>query len=639
MTPSTAGTLHAIARAVSLPGRASAVARGAAALAGILSALAALPLSAVGLGPITQQSGLGQSLRVVVPVMLADGEEVPSECFRLAAARQDVDGIPQLLFGRIAVERTPSGTQLVVTNARPVNDPVARLTIQAGCETSIHREYTLFMDPPAIEPPVVAAESAPSEVVAAPQTPPAARGSTRAAGTPGRAVARGAPASGSGDGTGAARKAAPPKARAAAKAPPKRPPAVTADRPRLTLSRGAPGDGTGAATSAPAEADREKAQQELANSIEAETVILRQRIVELTAMVERMQQEVQAQEMAQRAADAAAKAPPPPPQPDWWEANASLVAAIVGLPLLIAAGLLWKRRRDAAHDEAWRPARTPATRAERPPDERQATGLRNAPAGLAQAEPKSAAPASESRPDRTVRAAGAGNTLAVSELSQVTEEARVFVALGHHDRAIEVLREHIRQLPRSMPAAWLMLLDLYHATGRRQEFRKLAESFHLHFNVQTPDWEGFASDESGSGGLVDAFPHIVKQVADLWRKPECRAYLEQLLYDNREGRRTGFPISTYADVLTLLQVLDAPEPVAIDLDLDFADAGKPDLAPHGPATASPAPPRAASLAKPAGARRPMPPDPSLSARPAQQPIKFEIDPDAFTRGPGNKPRA
>ena len=600
MTSPAPVALGAIASAATLSARAQAMVRLAAAVAGILGALAPLSLAAVGLGPITQQSALGASLRVVVPVTLAAGEDVPSECFKLAPAQRDADGIPQILFGRVAVERTPSGTQLVVTSARPVNDPVVRVTIQAGCEISMRREYTLFMDPPAIETPVVAAESAPREAVAAPQPPPAARGSARAAGTPARVAKRGAAASGSGDGAGAARKAAPPKARAAAKPAPKRPPAVAADRPRLTVSRAPPDGGAGAATGTPTEADRERAQQELANSIEAETVILRQRIVELTAMVERMQQEVQAQETAQRAAEAAAKAPPPVPEPDWWEANASLLAAIVGMPLLIAAGLLWNRRRDATREGHWRPTRAPARPAPGAREARQpAPVLRNAPAGLAQAGPEIAAPAPEHPiPSGLPAAAGAGDALAVSELSQVTEEARVYAELGHHDRAIEVLQEHIRQLPRSMPAAWLMLLDLYHATDRRQEFRKLAEDFHLHFNVQTPVWEGFAPDDPGSDGLA-AFPHILKQVADLWRKPECRTYLERLLNDNREGRRTGFPLATYADILTLLQVLDAPEPV--DIDLDLVDDGKLDLPPRAPARA-PRPARGDARGPGAGAK-------------------------------------
>jgi hypothetical protein len=288
-----------------------------------------------------------------------------------------------------------------------------------------------------------------------------------------------------------------------------------------------------------------------------------------------------------------------------------LLAGIVGVPLLIAAFLLWNRRNVATREGHWRPTRAAARPAPRAREARHpAPVLRNAPAGLAQAPPEIAAPAPRTQSKQTPPAAG--DALAVSELSQVTEEARVYVELGHHDRAIEVLQEHIRKLPRSMPAAWLMLLDLYHANDRRQEFRRLAEDFHLHFNVQTPVWEGFAPDDPGSDGLA-AFPHILKQVADLWRKPECRTYLERLLHDNREGRRTGFPLATYADILTLLQVLDAPEPIAIDLDL--TDDGKLDLAPlagcvlAAPGTAMPAP-RGHSV----------PPDPSASSRPVQQPI-------------------
>ena len=58
------------------------------------------------------------------------------------------------------------------------------------------------------------------------------------------------------------------------------------------------------------EADREKARQEQAAAIEAETQVLRQRIVELSALVERMQQEIRAQATAERATAEAAKAAP-----------------------------------------------------------------------------------------------------------------------------------------------------------------------------------------------------------------------------------------------------------------------------------------------------------------------------------------
>ena len=138
----------------------------------------------------------------------------------------------------------------------------------------------------------------------------------------------------------------------------------------------------------------------------------------------------------------------------------------------------------------------------------------------------------------------------------------------------------------------------------------------MHFNVQTPLWEAFAADDRATGG-IESFPHVQKQVVELWRKPGCRAYLERLLYDNREGRRNGFPLSTYADILLLLQVLDAPEDV--DIDTDLADSGRLDAA-RSRRRDSPS-----AATAPSRARRPMPPDPAAS-RPAQQPIRFDLDP-------------
>ena len=162
-------------------------------LACIVSVLAPSPATAAGLGQVTQQSALGQPLRVVVPVILGAGEELPTECFKLASAAGDADGIPQILFGRVVVERTAAGTQLVVSNSRSVNDPVVKLTLQAGCDVAVRREYTLLMDPPAIEPAIVAADSAPRTAVVAPPPPIArqpARPARGASAVPGMPAAR-----------------------------------------------------------------------------------------------------------------------------------------------------------------------------------------------------------------------------------------------------------------------------------------------------------------------------------------------------------------------------------------------------------------------------------------------------------------
>jgi hypothetical protein len=145
--------------------------------------------------------------------------------------------------------------------------------------------------------------------------------------------------------------------------------------------------------------------------------------------------------------------------------------------------------------------------------------------------------------------------LDVSEVSHVTEEAGVYLAFNRPDRAMEVLEEHIRTTPHSLPAAWLMLLDLYHKQGREAEFNELAQRFHAQFNAQQPSWEAYRQQLQNERGL-EGFPHIVRHLVAGWNKPECRDYLDHLLRENRDGRRTGFSLAAYEDIVFLRQLAE-----------------------------------------------------------------------------------
>jgi hypothetical protein len=628
---------------------------GAAALGFALSATWSDPTLAVGLGPVTQQSALGQSLRVVVPVLVSPGEDIGAECFRLGASEREVDGVPQLAFGRMSLERTADGAHLVITNAAPVTDPVVRITVQAGCDRAVRREYVLLMDPPPIETPVVAAESSPpANVAQAPETAPAATPARRARGGE-RAATGGAPRSAAGEPVRAAKKPPPPpKARTMAKSPPKRPARVASDSPRLTVSSAAPLDSAGPGAPYGPSADPARAQQELANAIEAETVVLQRRIVELTAMVDQMQEQLRAAEAAQRGTGATANAPTvasaatpasaptpaiapanplaaeiaPVKSGAWSEQNWPLLSAIVGMPLLLAMGLLWRRR-----SQRTAPAEWPSTRMTPNPEAIAAaiteTRLQNTAAGMAEptgppVEPPPPKPTAMRRPATRASA----SSLAVSELLHATEEARVYVALGHPERAIDVLTEHIRQVPRSLPAAWLMLLGLYRDNGREQDFRRLAEEFHLHCNVQAPAWDSFGAGEYEEGGL-ETFPHILREVTRTWRQPGCREYLERLLYDNREGRRMGFPLTAYSEILLLLQILDAPAPV--DIDSDLVSDGRLEPVPK-PAPTSTPPGNRPGATEPVRIARAA----ADAQRPTQRPLDLEPDGNERAGAPAKK---
>jgi len=106
-------------------------------------------VSALALGNMALQSSLGQPLRVVIPVALSDGETLNTSCLKLV--RDPVNGTPQLMTGRVSVERNAANTRLIVTTPRPVDEPALRLSLQAGCSDTMRRDYVLLLDPPGTE--------------------------------------------------------------------------------------------------------------------------------------------------------------------------------------------------------------------------------------------------------------------------------------------------------------------------------------------------------------------------------------------------------------------------------------------------------------------------------------------------------
>jgi hypothetical protein len=328
------------------------LARSSLCVALLSSALAAGGASGLGLDQVSQQSALGERLRLVIPVIDQQGDELTGECVKVVpAGAATADGVPEILAARVAVERTRNASYLVVTTTRPVNDPVIRVTVQAGCDRAIRREYTLLLDPVPIDAPVVAeapaARGEPPATVVAPAGATAAPSESRAA-----ARERAAPSARAAIADSAATppRRATQRARPAVKAPVDAPRKAETSQPRIEISRsvlgtGAPGKGTGDATAT-------MSRQELANALDEETVVLRQRITELSAAIERMQQELIAVEAARKAAEEAARQAQGSPWATFaqrTQENWPLVALPLGAVVLIAGGLAWRRRRDAAH--------------------------------------------------------------------------------------------------------------------------------------------------------------------------------------------------------------------------------------------------------------------------------------------------
>lgn len=163
---------------------------GAAAAALLLCTLEA---SALGLGRLSVQSSLGETLRAEIDVTSLTAEEAstlrvrvaPPESYRSAG----VDYNAVLPTTQTVIERRPDGRAFLrITSERPVQEPFVDVILELTWSTGrLVREYTLLLDPPstrnmASAPPAVTTAPSMSSAPAAPSAAaPAARAERRPA--------------------------------------------------------------------------------------------------------------------------------------------------------------------------------------------------------------------------------------------------------------------------------------------------------------------------------------------------------------------------------------------------------------------------------------------------------------------------
>lgn len=128
---------------------------------------------ALSFGSEQVQSSLGQPLRMTIPLLGATGDSLEARCFRVVAPTR-VDGLTVVTQARIDVQTTSTPPQLLIRGVRSLDEPVVRITLEAGCDTPIRRDYTLLLDPPPLQP---SAAMAPPPV-----TPPSAESTQRVSG-------------------------------------------------------------------------------------------------------------------------------------------------------------------------------------------------------------------------------------------------------------------------------------------------------------------------------------------------------------------------------------------------------------------------------------------------------------------------
>lgn len=145
-----------------------------------------------------------------------------------------------------------------------------------------------------------------------------------------------------------------------------------------------------------------------------------------------------------------------------------------------------------------------------------------------------------------------GNSVKVEEISDVTQEAEFWISMNDPQRAIEILAAQEQVEQPDSPVPWLFLLDLYRTVKEREKYDVLRDRFIVFFNANIPEFDTDLS-QVPSRQLED-FPHLMQKICDGWSSNGIIPYLESLLVDDRDGKRAGFDLPVYRDILMLLGI-------------------------------------------------------------------------------------
>ncbi len=553
---------------------------------------------AVGLGELVTRSSLGEPLRAEVRLVRTADEELHASCFKRVANNTGNDDIPWIYDARVRL----SGDRLIITTRDPMNHPIAMLGLLVNCGGEIRRDYPIMLQPPVLR---VGSGASPSLPVAAPaeRTTPRAPEQSRPP-RPARPVAAPAAESSSPARPSQPEASAPSVATRPAKVTKREPVAARRAEPprhdRLILGGGletglVPLRMSLALVNPPSEDESDGARQQLrqeqrtlteiddriAAQLEVNEKI--KRLEEYQAMLkEKVAQLDGAPPSPRPALPAAAPAPiqaPTPAQPasgsippgiaeqlqQWGPPVGGLLAVLVG-----GGALIWMRRRrnaEAFEEDTGEPTTQPDFRISAPPSTRSEHAVKkNAPLPPERDEPQ-LHHAEHSEPPPVVDHGGewAEPTFApahpipfdqtVDEQDSALELAEIMMSFGRTQGAAETLADYIRNNPRQAVKPWLKLLEVYHVAGMRAEFEVLTRQLNKTFNVKMVSWNDF-KDIRSTPDTVEQMAHICQRLQDLWGTEEAQIYIHQILRDNRNGTRQGFPLTVVEELLLLLAILD-----------------------------------------------------------------------------------
>lgn len=130
----------------------------------------------------------------------------------------------------------------------------------------------------------------------------------------------------------------------------------------------------------------------------------------------------------------------------------------------------------------------------------------------------------------------------------VLDHADVFLSHGRSTLAIQLLQNHLLDHPKQSVTIWLFLLDLLAKENLESLYEQTAQDCKQFFNVKIAN---FSKPESIANESLEDFPRLAQGLEAVWNTPAAVVFLDDLIYNNRLEPRAGLAKNLIEELVLL----------------------------------------------------------------------------------------
>jgi hypothetical protein len=130
----------------------------------------------------------------------------------------------------------------------------------------------------------------------------------------------------------------------------------------------------------------------------------------------------------------------------------------------------------------------------------------------------------------------------------VLDHADVFLSHGRATLAIQLLQNHLLDHPKQSVTIWLFLLDLLAKENLEKLYEQTVQDCKQYFNVKIAE---FSKPETIANESLEDFPRLAQGLEGVWNTPSAVVFLDDLIYNNRLEPRAGLAKNLIEELVLL----------------------------------------------------------------------------------------